>query len=257
MSAASWRALALSGPDAAAALDLLYVHADVQGVLIEAAGPVVWIICEPPASLAAMDVAVEERAVADRDFAITGLEQDQPIHVADDLLVRPPWVERPLGFDGVELVVPRGGAFGSGEHASTQAALLLIHRTWCHPESFADVGCGSGILASYAQARGVARVEACDVDRPSVLAARGLLPGARVAVGGPSTLSPCAQVVANMTGAELQASLDATLRLWRGRAPLVLSGMLAHEVDEIVDAVARPARERVSVGRFTAVAFGG
>lgn len=255
MSAGRWRAVALTGPDADVALDFLHVHADVQGVLREPRGHVVWLTGGLPSFPAAMAIEVEERVVADEDFTITGLECDDAILVAEDLLVRPPWVDRPAGFDGVELVVPRGGAFGSGEHASTQAALLLLHQTWSRPASLADVGCGSGILALYAQVRGVARIAACDVDRPSVDAARELLPGAHVTVGTPDQLPPCSQVVANMTGAELGSSLDAILRLWQGAAPLVLSGMLAHEVDGISQSVGRPELARVSVDRFTAVAF--
>ncbi|MFN3241690.1 MAG: 50S ribosomal protein L11 methyltransferase [Planctomycetota bacterium] len=253
--AAGWRAFALRGADRDDALAFLHVHADVQGTLEEHDAHVVWLVGRMPALPAGLAVELEERAVADEHFTITGLERDTAIAVADDLLVRPPWVERPAGFSGVELVVPRGGAFGSGEHGSTQAALLLLHRTWRGPASLADVGCGSGVLALYAQQRGVARLEACDIDGPSVLAARELLPTARVEHGGPERLAGCEQVVANMTGTELGASLAAILDLWHGPAPLVLSGMRGHEVDGLVERVGRPEVDRTTVGEFTAVAF--
>lgn len=255
MSAAGWRALALRGPDADDALAFLHIHADVQGSLEEQGAQVVWLVGALPRLPRGLDVDVEERVVADEDFTITGLEHDAAILVADDLMVRPPWIERPAGFAGVELVVPRGGAFGSGEHASTQAALLLLHRTWSAPESFADVGCGSGVLALYAQVRGVARIEACDIDRPSVAASRELLPGAHVELGGPTNLASCEQVVANMTGSELADSLAEVLALWAGPAPLVLSGMREHEVAALASGVGRPEIDRVTVGAFTAVAF--
>ena len=254
-SSSGWQAFALRGPGADDALAFLHVHADVQGTLEEPDAHVVWLVGEMPPLPDALVVEVEPRVVVDEDFSITGLENDAAILVTDDLLVRPPWVERPDGFDGVELVVPRGGAFGSGEHGSTQAALLLLHRTWQGPESLADVGCGSGILALYAQVRGVARLEACDIDRPSVVAAYTLLPGAHVEVGGPTSLAPCEQVVANMTGTELGAALPEILALWLGPAPLVLGGMRAHEVDGLVQRVACPEIQRVTVGDFTAVAF--
>lgn len=255
MSATGWRALALRGGDAARALDYLQVHGDVQGSLEEEEGLVVWLTGAVPRLPSELAVEVEERVVADEDFTITGLEDDAEILVSDDLLVRPPWVARPERFVGVELVVPRGGAFGSGEHASTQAALLALHRTWCAPESFADVGCGSGVLGLYAQVRGVAQLQCCDVDAPSVVATRALLPGARVERGGAEVLAPCEQVVANMTGEELRGSLAAIRSLWRGPAPLVLSGMRADEVDGLIAAVAAPVQERIVVGAFTAVAF--
>lgn len=255
MSAAGWRALALRGADADAALAYLQVHADVQGVLEEQGGHVVWLVgCAPPLPphLAA---DVIEQVVAEEDFTVTGLEGDEAILVAGDLLVRPPWVQRPAAFDGVELVVPRGGAFGSGEDASTQAALLALHRSWRSVESLADVGCGSGILALYAQVRGVARIEACDIDAPSVRAAKALLPGARVELGTADLLAPCDVVVANMTGAELLSAMPAILGVWRGVGPLVLSGMRASEVDQVAARVALPELDRVAVGPFTSVAF--
>ena len=257
MSAHGWRALALHGQDADAALAFLQVHADVQGALEEPGGHVVWLVGDAPALPARLVVDVAERVVAEEDFTITGLEGDQAMLLAADLLVRPPWVERPQRFDGVELIVPRGGAFGSGEDASTQAALLLLHKTWSVAESFADVGCGSGILALYAQVRGVARVEACDVDEPSVAAAQELLPAARIEVGDADQLTPCDVVVANMTGAELAQAMPALLRTWRGPGPLVVSGMRAHEVEQIAAMVARPVLDQLCVGDFTAVAFVG
>ena len=255
MSACGWRAVALSGVDADAALAYLHVHADVQGTLEEPGGHVVWVVGAPPSLPPALSVEVVERVVAEEDFSITGLEDDASILVADDLLVRPPWVERPPGFEGIELIVPRGGAFGSGEDASTQSALLLLHKTWQGAESLADVGCGSGILALYAQVRSVARIEACDIDGPSVDAARGLLPGARVVVGDAGLLAPCDVVVANMTATELIEEMPAIQRAWRGAGPLVLSGMRAHEVDDVVKEVGCLELDRLSVGAFTAVAF--
>ncbi|MGC6489260.1 MAG: 50S ribosomal protein L11 methyltransferase [Planctomycetota bacterium] len=255
MSADGWHALALRGVDADAALAYLQVHADVQGALEEDGGHVVWLVGDAPSLPSDLAVEVVERVVVEEDFTITGLEEDDAILVAGDLLVRPPWVERPADFDGVELIVPRGGAFGSGEDASTQAALVLLHRTWCGAESFADVGCGSGILALYAQVRGVARIEACDIDEPSVRAARALLPGARVYLGEADRLAPCGTVVANMTAAELLGAAPALARLWRGPGPMIFSGMRAHEVAAVASCVARPIADRVSVGEFTAVAF--
>ncbi|MFN9706552.1 MAG: 50S ribosomal protein L11 methyltransferase, partial [Planctomycetota bacterium] len=149
MTPASPRVYELRGPDAAAALDWLHVHADVQGALEGDDALTVWLAGPLPA-LPFGGVAVRELAADPQAAAITGLEADRPIVVADDLLVRPPWVERPADFVGVELVVPRGGAFGSGEHGSTQAALRCLHAMWDAPPTFADVGTGSGILALYA-----------------------------------------------------------------------------------------------------------
>jgi ribosomal protein L11 methyltransferase len=169
--------------------------------------------------------------------------------------VRPPWVARPAGFHGVELVVPRGSAFGSGEHASTQAALRCLHTQWDAPASVADVGTGSGILALYASVRGCPDVQACDIEAPAVAAARELLPAARVHLGGPETFAPADCVIANLTAAELHAALPAVLRCWTRRGALVLGGMRASEVEGILERVALPPCDVEVREAFTALAF--
>ncbi|MFN7588294.1 MAG: 50S ribosomal protein L11 methyltransferase [Planctomycetota bacterium] len=250
------RAYLLRGAAAAEALDWLYVHADLQGVFEHDDGITVWLagaLPQPPQP----GLSITEVPIPADAATITGLEQDRPIFVADDLLVRPPWVERPIGFTGVELIVPRGGAFGSGEHGSTQAALRCLHAIWDAPRSFGDVGTGSGILAVYAAARGCPHIEACDIELPSVQAAQELLPSARLHLGGPETMAPCDGVVANMTGTELRAAMPAILRLWTRRHVLVLSGMRAHEVEVVSALVPLPIVHREVVGDFTSVGYRG
>ncbi|MBX3462114.1 MAG: 50S ribosomal protein L11 methyltransferase [Planctomycetes bacterium] len=249
------RAFELGGGDAAEALDWLHVHAQVLGVLEHDDGSFrVWLDGPLPA-LPQPRVSVRELAVRPGDFAVTGREHDAAIPIAADLLVRPPWVERPPGFVGVELLLPRGNAFGSGEHGSTQAALRCLHRVWDRPASFADVGTGSGILALYASVRGCGDVQACDVDAHAVAAARELLPQARIELGGPERLAPADFVVANLTADELHAALPALLALWRRRSPLVLSGMRAHEVDGVLARLPAAPDGRETVGDYTAVAL--
>lgn len=248
------RAYELRGPDLPAVLDWLHVHVDLQGVLEEDDRLVVWLDGALPA-LPQPSLQVAELVVDPADALRTGLEDDAPIVVAADLLVRPPWVEQPPGFVGVELVVPRGDAFGSGEHGSTQAALRCLHRLWQDSPSLVDVGCGSGILALYAAVRGCRDLQGCDIDLPSVWAARELLPQGRFEHGGPQTLRPAACVVANMTGTELRGAMHEILRLWDRRGPLVLSGMRAHEVEPILTLVQRTPVHREVVGDFTSLGF--
>ncbi|MFO1029832.1 MAG: 50S ribosomal protein L11 methyltransferase [Planctomycetota bacterium] len=250
------RAFAVRGESLAEALDWLHVHADLQGVLEQDDVLTVWLVGDLPRPPVA-GLSIEELAIDPADYAITGLEHDRAIQVATDLLVRPPWVERPAGFEGIELVVPRGGAFGSGEHDSTQAALRCLHRVWDAPASFADIGTGSGILLLYAQQRGCRGLAGCDIDAASVEAARELLPGAVLHLGGPDGLPACDGVVANMTGSELTAAMPAILRCWTGRSALVLSGLRANEVETVTALVPARVGHREVVGAFTSVAYPG
>ncbi len=221
----------LSGHACGAALDLLFVHADVIGVEERDDGFEVWLEGPAPAAVSHLqDVALTPLPITADLFGHTGREADAPIAIAADLCVRPPWVAPPPGFQGIELVVPRGLAFGSGEHGSTRAALVALHAAWpkAPVASLIDVGTGSGILAAYGRARGVPTITACDVERDAVVAARALVPGLRGVCGGPETLATEAEiVVANMTSAELGATLPSLLRLRAAQGLLVVSGLRA------------------------------
>ena len=238
-----------------AALDRCHVHATVLGA-VEREGEVeLWLEEDLRVVGALPGVAAVELPVDAREW--TGLEADQAILVAPGLLVRPPWVPASAGFVGVELVVPRGDAFGSGEHGSTRAALRVMHALWTgHERSLADIGTGSGILALYGRARGVARILACDVDQAAVEAARLLLPGAEVVVGGAERLPGAADfVVANLSGAELHDALPAILRAWNRRAALVLSGMRDGEDAALLPRVGLAPAHREAVDGYRALGF--
>lgn len=252
------RRLLLRGAPAplAAALDRLHVACDVRGV-IERDGEVeVWLDGAVPGG---PEPGVERVELPLDERTWTGFEEDAVIVVAPDLIVRPPWVGPPAGFAGVDLVVPRGMAFGSGEHGSTQAALCALRACWPDPPpaTFADVGTGSGILALYARHRGAGAILACDVERESVAAARALVPGAEVRLGRPQVLGVGGAdlVVANLDARQLGADLDAILGVWRRIAPLVLSGMRPGEVDGVAPRVPCPERVRIERGGYVAVAF--
>lgn len=250
----SLRVLELRGAAAAQALDWLHVHADVQGVLENDDAITVWLAGPLPA-IPHRPLCVRELPLDPAGALVTGLEHDAPILVAPDLLVRPPWVERPPDFAGIELLVPRGGAFGSGEHASTQAALRCLHARWNAPATFGDVGTGSGILALYATVRGCRQVAACDIDPAAVAAAQELLPAAKIVLGGADRMPPCDALVANMTAAELAGAMPAIRQCWTGRSWLVLSGLREHEVAAVVALVPRPVAHRETLLPFTAVGY--
>ena len=209
---------------------------------------------------AGLSVSAVWRRVDPADAA-TGRERDVVIDVVPGLRVRAPWVEAPP-MDGIELVVPRGGAFGSGEHASTRLALTLLHRHWPVESGglrFADVGCGSGILALYACRRGCATVQACDVDPAAVRAATELLE-LEVCHGGPSRLEAADLVVANLDDGELERALPELVALWSGRSGLLLSGARGEFADRLARSVglARAGvqcRDRLAADGFVAQWF--
>jgi ribosomal protein L11 methyltransferase len=248
----------------AQALDLLHVHADVRGVEEREGECEVWLAAGSPARLPRpVGVEVTDLPVTADLFAHTGRERDAPVLVAADLCVRPPWVAPPPGFAGIDLVVPRGGAFGSGEHASTRAALLALHRYWpaAAVGAMADVGTGSGILVAYGARRRAALLVGCDIDPAAARAAADLVPRLRAVCGRPRALRVRAGVVAaNLAAPELRDELADITALFAGPGLLVVGGLRGpQEAEACRRACAalglRAEAPPVVVEPFTALAF--
>ena len=188
----------------------------------------------------------------------TGLEADTAFQLGA-LFIRPPWVDAPVPAGCIELVIPRGSAFGSGEHGSTRAALQALESLvgdWSgtSPKTFLDVGTGSGILLAWARARGIAGLAACEIEGPAVTAARALIPEAVIVHGDVVAVRSSADlVVANLTAAEQHGAVAGIQALWTQAAPLVLSGMREHEVDGVLRLYGREPKARFADTGYHAV----
>lgn len=105
--------------------------------------------------------------------------------VGGKLLVRPAWAPPVDRGDVIEIVLGESSAFGGGAHPTTRTCLELLLETPA-AGSFADLGCGSGVLAILAARLGWDPVTAIDIQPPSVEATRenaernGVKIGARV-----------------------------------------------------------------------------
>jgi ribosomal protein L11 methyltransferase len=163
----------------------------------------------------------------------------EPVLVADRVHVRPPWTEA-LGREGVEeIVIDPGQAFGTGSHATTRMCLELLLEL-APGGSFADLGCGSGVLAIAAAKLGWSPVRAVDFEVASVEAAR-----ANAAVNGVSVEVARADLrreptpAADTVAANLLRSLLLELPDRMSSSPpraLVVSGLLRAEGDEAAEA---------------------
>jgi ribosomal protein L11 methyltransferase len=112
---------------------------------------------------------ISERQVPD-DWRERRLADYQADPIAGRLVVRPPWAPSPAE-DMLDIVLEEGGAFGAGTHPTTRKCLeLMLSMT---PEgSFADLGCGSGVLAILAGLLGFSPLTAVDVQPTSIDATR-------------------------------------------------------------------------------------
>jgi ribosomal protein L11 methyltransferase len=111
------------------------------------------------------------RADASDDWRERRRERYEPVVVAERFLLRPDWAPSAGNPDLIEIVLEQSAAFGTGLHPTTQACLATLAEL--EPGgSFADYGCGSGVLSIAAARLGWSPVVAVDIDRTSVDAAR-------------------------------------------------------------------------------------
>jgi ribosomal protein L11 methyltransferase len=79
------------------------------------------------------------------------------------LTIAPPWLTSGLN-PACTIVIDPGMAFGTGDHASTRGALLLLQQTLRPGVTVADLGSGSGVLSIAAAKLGALRVWAVEID---------------------------------------------------------------------------------------------
>lgn len=87
-----------------------------------------------------------------------------PVVVVDgELGIRAPF-HQPIEGVKHEIVIEPKMAFGTGNHATTQAMLTLLSQIYLEGCSVIDMGCGSGILGIYAMMKGAKNCVSIDID---------------------------------------------------------------------------------------------
>ncbi|MDE0038179.1 MAG: 50S ribosomal protein L11 methyltransferase [Gammaproteobacteria bacterium] len=189
--------------------------------------------------LAGIDIDVD--FLADRDWSETWRDGIGPLRFAK-LLVVPRTSTFQSRPDDVVVRLDPGLAFGTGTHATTALCLEQLARTPLDGKRVLDVGSGSGILAIAAARLGATAV-AVDHDPQ---ARRATLENSRangVEIAFESRLdavdSAFDVVIANLVAGTIRGLVDAfSDRLVPG-GELVLSGILAEQVEWVVDAFSK------------------
>lgn len=113
----------------------------------------------------------ESGKVMDQQWSRQCEDAFPPLDVGASLVVLAPWHRGSEPKDRTPIYINPGSAFGTGYHASTQAALTLferhISRMGAHA-SVIDIGSGSGILSIAALKLGASRTLSRDID-PAVI----------------------------------------------------------------------------------------
>jgi ribosomal protein L11 methyltransferase len=117
------------------------------------------------------------RVISEEDWSSSWKQYWQPQKIGDAFIICPSWIELEDPGDRQIIHLDPGTAFGTGAHATTQLCLeaLEMRLMGLKPDSnttFADVGCGSGILGIGAILLGVSKVYAVDTDPLAVQATK-------------------------------------------------------------------------------------
>jgi ribosomal protein L11 methyltransferase len=123
---------------------------------------------------------IDERTVPD-DWRERRLSDYEPDVIGGRVVVRPEWAPAPGQPGVIDIVLTEGVAFGAATHPTTRTCIEVLLEL--EPAgSFADLGCGTGVLAIVAGRLGWEPVIAVDVQPVSVEAARANATSNSVAV---------------------------------------------------------------------------
>jgi ribosomal protein L11 methyltransferase len=202
---------------------------------------------EGEADVGGVLVHVSGREVPD-DWAERWKRFHRPVLIAGRIYVRPPWEEPAVRPGVTEIVIDPGQAFGTGTHPTTALCLELMLDL--EPGgSFADLGCGSGVLAIAAAKLGFEPVTAVDAERQAVEATKRNARDNGVVLDHVERhdlrgeRAPSADVVAANLMRPLL--LRVAEQMGSDRPPsMIVSGLLDEEADEVAAAFAPLTEQR-------------
>ncbi|MDX1952630.1 MAG: 50S ribosomal protein L11 methyltransferase [Verrucomicrobiota bacterium] len=182
------------------------------------------------------------------DWAESWKKYFETIEIDKKLIIKPSWSKKKPLKGQVAVVLDPGLSFGTGQHPTTHFCLEQIVRCKLpdKPQSFLDVGSGSGILAISAVKLGYSPVRAFDFDPAAVKIARENARQNRV----DSKLLPTRQDITRLPLKGRQFDLicanliydlliDQRIKLVNRLKPggtLVLAGILATQFEQVVQA---------------------
>jgi ribosomal protein L11 methyltransferase len=203
---------------------------------------------------AADECVLDVRFVEDADWSHTWRHHAVEQCFGDRLWVLPRDAPSPGGPAAVLRIDP-GLAFGTGGHATTAMCLEWLARQNVDGWSVVDYGAGSGILGIAALLLGAAHVIAVDHDPQACLATRANatyngVASERITIIAPDGLATTTHdlVLANILAGPLMSLAPDLTRLVKPGGALVMSGMLAHQLDAVTarypDFLFQPAQTR-------------
>ena len=178
----------------------------------------------------------------DRDWIREWMDSYQPLQCGKQLWICPSWRE-PVDPTAVNLLLDPGLAFGTGTHPTTSLCLQWLDAQQLQGKTLIDFGCGSGILAIAGLLLGAEHAVGTDIDIQALEASRDNAQRNQIAdehfdlyLPEHMPAAPADVLVANILAGPLVSLAPQLASLVKPGGLLALSGILAEQTDEILQA---------------------
>lgn len=185
---------------------------------------------------------LSSQTLENQDWASAWLAQHPPLRFGKRLWIAPHEVSVDSDDDAVVVRLDPGLAFGTGTHPTTALCLRWLAEQDLRGRRVLDYGCGSGILAIAAACLGASEVVAVDIDEQATRATRENAErnGVATRISTPDMNAidngPFDIVLANILAKPLIQLAPTLATLAAPGAPLVLSGLLSRQINDVVAA---------------------
>lgn len=180
----------------------------------------------------------------DKDWEREWMENFHPIQVGNRLWICPSWKDAP-NPEATNLQLDPGLAFGTGTHPTTFMCLQWLDEHDVSGQTVVDYGCGSGILGVAALLLGAEKAYGVDNDPQALVATRentdrNGLPAESFDVFYPGKIGDIKAdlMLANILAGPLIDLAPTISALVKDQGKLVLSGILSHQADDVMEAYA-------------------
>lgn len=170
------------------------------------------------------------------------MDNFHPMRFGERLWIVPSWHAAPEP-DAVNLLLDPGLAFGTGTHPTTSLCLQWLDAQQLQGKTLIDFGCGSGILAIAGLLLGAEHAVGTDIDIQALEASRdnarrNQIADERFDLYLPEQMpdTPADVLVANILAGPLVSLAPRLASLVKPGGLLALSGILAEQTDEILQA---------------------
>lgn len=183
----------------------------------------------------------EIEIIEDKDWERVWMDEFKPQRFGQRLWICPTWLTPPDPH-AVNLMLDPGLAFGTGTHPTTALCLTWLEQADLRNKMLIDYGCGSGILSLAALKLGAQKVCAVDIDPQALQATKNnaqsnQINESQLAISQPEALhQPVDLIIANILLAPLTTLKERFYQLLHPDALLVVSGLLAEQMESLANA---------------------